>query len=330
MSARQMKSVYLLIIAHPDDESMFFLPTLYNLLQIDNCEIHILCLSNGNYDKLGKLREAELLAAARIISEAGRARARGKGDTTTCGGLQVKIIENDGLLDGPNKWTSGSVSCVVKEYISSLSSRPCDIKLAKSTKLNENDDVVTSITDITLITFDQGGVSGHCNHVDTYKGVMDYINALKVKSGNGKVPSCQRKVKELWVLKSIYNPVAKYIPVVDILLILWIWICRHVRLLCYSRRVTFESKDPNRMFGFEKIGFATETTNNLSFRMFHPSLIRRAMSAHQSQFVWYRKLFILFSRYSYVNDIIVHRVAEGYTHKSEGKMTSTCADKKFL
>lgn len=326
MSARQkMKSVYLLIIAHPDDESMFFLPTLYNLLQIDYCEVHILCLSNGNYAKLGKLREAELLAAARIISEAGR--ARGKGDTTRSG-LQVKIIENDGLLDGPNKWTSESVSCFVQEYISSLS-RLCDIKLAKSTKLN--DDVVITTTDITIITFDQGGVSGHCNHVDTFKGVMDYFNALKVKGG--KVPSCERKVKELWMLKSIYNPVAKYIPVVDILLILWIWIFRHVRLLCYSRRVPFESKDPNRisrMFGTEMIGIATETTHNLSFRIFHPRLIRRAMSAHQSQFVWYRKLFILFSRYSYVNDIIVHRVAEGYTHKSEGKMTSTCADKKFL
>lgn len=316
MPARQTKNVYLLVIAHPDDESMFFLPTLYNLLQLDNCEIHILCLSNGNYAKLGKLREAELLEAARIISEVGR----GIGNATS--GLQVKIVEHEGLLDGPTKWSSECISFVLQEYISSLSL--CEIALAKFTKFN--DDVETT-TDITIITFDQGGVSGHCNHVDTFKGVLDYTNAFKLKGG--KLSSSQSKVKELWVLRSIYNPVTKYIPVFDIFLILWIWIYRHISLLCFSRRTSFESKDPcriSKVLCFEEIGNAT--TNNLSFRMFHPSLIRRAMSAHQSQYVWYRKLFILFSRYSYVNDMIVHRVQ--YTDKSEGKRRFSCAGKKYL
>jgi hypothetical protein len=40
--------------------------------------------------------------------------------------------------------------------------------------------------------------------------------------------------------------------------------------------------------------------------MFHPTLVWRAMKAHYSQFVWYRKLFVMFSRYSYVNDWTVH------------------------
>ena len=31
--------------------------------------------------------------------------------------------------------------------------------------------------------------------------------------------------------------------------------------------------------------------------------VRRAMSLHRSQWVWYRKLFVLFSRYAYVNSL---------------------------
>ena len=37
----------LLIIAHPDDEAMFFGPTLLSLSS--SCNVSILCLSNGNY-----------------------------------------------------------------------------------------------------------------------------------------------------------------------------------------------------------------------------------------------------------------------------------------
>ncbi len=49
----------LLVIAHPDDESMFFVPTI--LLQSN---ISILCLSNGDYDGLGIVRESELQRAS--------------------------------------------------------------------------------------------------------------------------------------------------------------------------------------------------------------------------------------------------------------------------
>jgi N-acetylglucosaminylphosphatidylinositol deacetylase len=49
-------SRYLLLIAHPDDESMFFAPTLLNV----RGSLEILCLSNGNFDGLGKRREEEL------------------------------------------------------------------------------------------------------------------------------------------------------------------------------------------------------------------------------------------------------------------------------
>ncbi|CAI5505803.1 unnamed protein product [Closterium sp. Naga37s-1] len=75
-----------LVIAHPDDESMFFVPTLRALVarpsavghlvsaaalpQADStqhgarCALHILCLSSGNAEGLGSTRRAELKAAA--------------------------------------------------------------------------------------------------------------------------------------------------------------------------------------------------------------------------------------------------------------------------
>lgn len=55
----------LLITAHPDDESMFFLPTLLSLKNIRN--FYLLCLSNGNGSGLGKIREKELLNASKYL-----------------------------------------------------------------------------------------------------------------------------------------------------------------------------------------------------------------------------------------------------------------------
>ena len=48
-----------MVTAHPDDEAMFFLPTI-TYLNDNNYESHLICLSNGNANKIGKIREAEL------------------------------------------------------------------------------------------------------------------------------------------------------------------------------------------------------------------------------------------------------------------------------
>ncbi|EOB12052.1 N-acetylglucosaminyl-phosphatidylinositol de-N-acetylase [Nosema bombycis CQ1] len=48
---------YLLLIAHPDDESMFFAPTLMNL----RGRIRIICLSKGDYMSDGEVRSKEMI-----------------------------------------------------------------------------------------------------------------------------------------------------------------------------------------------------------------------------------------------------------------------------
>ena len=52
----------ILVIAHPDDEAMFFYPTISRAKRL-----HIICLSNGGYDGLGEQREKELQRAARRL-----------------------------------------------------------------------------------------------------------------------------------------------------------------------------------------------------------------------------------------------------------------------
>ena len=51
-----------LVIAHPDDECMFFTPLLSH---ID----HIICLSNGDFDKLGRIREKEFMSSCKVLNK---------------------------------------------------------------------------------------------------------------------------------------------------------------------------------------------------------------------------------------------------------------------
>lgn len=51
----------LFVIAHPDDETMFFGPSIINLLDL-NTNLTFLCLSTGNADNLGSVRTNELEA----------------------------------------------------------------------------------------------------------------------------------------------------------------------------------------------------------------------------------------------------------------------------
>ncbi|PHH85268.1 hypothetical protein CDD83_675 [Cordyceps sp. RAO-2017] len=51
-----------LLIAHPDDEAMFFAPTVLALTRPETGNhVKILCLSTGNADGLGETRKKELV-----------------------------------------------------------------------------------------------------------------------------------------------------------------------------------------------------------------------------------------------------------------------------
>ena len=88
----------LIVFAHPDDETMFFMPTIVMLRQA-GVEIHLLCLSNGGYDGLGTVRTKEFERVAKSI-----------------GVSHVKVAVDKELSDGPHEWNPEAVGRAVSNY----------------------------------------------------------------------------------------------------------------------------------------------------------------------------------------------------------------------
>jgi N-acetylglucosaminylphosphatidylinositol deacetylase len=138
--------IFLLVIAHPDDECMFFIPTIVNLIRSTQTVFHILCLSNGNYEGLGKQREKELYDAVRTLGL----------DTH-----QVTVLtdfQDNPLLD----WNDQLLSdCIYRHILYILSA--LQGSAAASSRVGQHQKTLT------ILTFDSMGVSGHRNHCSTYR-----------------------------------------------------------------------------------------------------------------------------------------------------------------
>lgn len=125
----------LLVIAHPDDESMFFAPTLLYLTSKGH-NVHILCLSTGNADGKGVVRQSEFYGACAILMVPFQ---------------QVKILDNPDLQDGfNNQWDRRLIATIVEEEV-------------KTWGIDS------------LITFDKFGVSGHPNHCSVHHGICMFL-----------------------------------------------------------------------------------------------------------------------------------------------------------
>ncbi|KAF8406700.1 hypothetical protein HHK36_008792 [Tetracentron sinense] len=140
----------LLVMAHPDDESMFFSPTVIYLASRLH-SIHILCMSIGNADGKGSIRKEELYQACAVLKVPVQ---------------QVKILDHPELQDGFDKmWSRNLLARIIEQEISS---HGIDL----------------------IITFDNYGVSGHRNHCDVHQGIWfrklfvafssyTYVNTLR-------------------------------------------------------------------------------------------------------------------------------------------------------
>ncbi|KAL8691129.1 MAG: hypothetical protein Q9218_003581 [Villophora microphyllina] len=144
-----------LLIAHPDDEAMFFSPTLLALTapELGN-HLKILCLSNGNADGHGQVREKELMASAELLG------LRSRED--------VLVLDSPNFVDGMDtKWDKEKVAEVLRQAFSPPS----------QPKKTSGDDAPTATID-TLVTFDRYGVSSHPNHIALYHGAKSWLNGL--------------------------------------------------------------------------------------------------------------------------------------------------------
>ncbi|XP_041972351.1 N-acetylglucosaminyl-phosphatidylinositol de-N-acetylase [Aricia agestis] len=121
----------LLIVAHPDDECMFFGPTIFRLCE-QGAEVYILCLSNGNFEGKGNIRATELWKAC---TELGVPESN------------IILINDTRLPDSPKThWPVPVVAKLIQHHLEAY-----DID--------------------TLVTFDRGGISGHPNHSAAFYAV---------------------------------------------------------------------------------------------------------------------------------------------------------------
>nr|PVC51352.1 hypothetical protein MACL_00001631 [Theileria orientalis] len=137
------------VLAHPDDESMFFLPTLNVLKTLTDSsdrfkpQLHFLYLSNGDYYNDGSVRESELAQ----LCEKHR--------------YSCSVVDDSNLRDGTAQWDPEAALEYIRNFVS------------------ENNISV-------LFTFDAKGVSGHPNHVGTHHAVK-FIDARPRRQPRGPV-----------------------------------------------------------------------------------------------------------------------------------------------
>ena len=128
-----------------------------------------------------------------------------------------------------------------------------------------------------VLTFDERGVSGHPNHTAAYRGVLHWMAAAH--QGTNESTRRQQQARQQWGVRDGVK-VAK----------VWVLVSANVF------RKFIMMADVCATF------FLLEPRNTLVAAS-NPAQMMRAMSMHESQWVWYRKLFVFFSRYSYVNTL---------------------------
>ncbi|XP_069459540.1 N-acetylglucosaminyl-phosphatidylinositol de-N-acetylase isoform X1 [Ovis canadensis] len=206
----------LLVTAHPDDEAMFFAPTILGLARLRH-QLFLLCFSAGNYYNQGEIRKKELLQSCDVLG---------------IPPSNVMIIENRDFPDDPDvHWDPERAGDVLLQHVE-----------ANGIKL--------------VVTFDEGGVSGHSNHVA--------LNAaVRTLHAEGKLP----KGCSVLTLQSV-NLLRKYLCLLDLP-------CS----LLLARDALFV------------------------LTQLEAAQAQRAMSCHRSQLFWFRRLYVLFSRYMRINSL---------------------------
>lgn len=237
-----------LVIAHPDDEAMFFAPTIRYLTKPElGNQFVIICFSSGDADGLGHIRKKELVASALLL------------------GIRkpehVVVIDDKNFQDSMTAtWDAKLIAQVLTKYFAPH---------AGSTPTTKAPEAHIDA----LITFDEGGVSGHPNHVSLLHGCTAFMKTLMQRHAGWDSPV------KLYTL-STTNIVRKYSSVLDCL----------VSVLA-------------NVVGSKERGAFPSPLLMVSA----PGDVRKAQqamtTAHVSQMRWFRWGWIGISRYMVINDL---------------------------
>lgn len=219
----------LLVIAHPDDETMFFGPTIMNIINV-NKSLDILCLSNGDGENFeGNKRFDEL---SRVVKAFGP-------------NVRFNVIKDKQLKDSMTiQWNTNTIISYIKAELSSHKDEPIN----------------------TLITFDSYGVSGHSNHRSIHK-------AIEILTDKNHFKDNQINLLVLYS-HSIWR---KYTSFLD-------------SIPTYLMNKKYYSSEDKQTF-------------TLALNFFKYSNLKETLEIHKSQMVWFRKLYMIFSRYMFLNDL---------------------------
>ncbi|KAL3272210.1 hypothetical protein HHI36_022692 [Cryptolaemus montrouzieri] len=135
----------LIVTAHPDDECMFFGPTILNLTKQTDTTVYLMCLSTGKNYGMDVTRRKELYKACKVL---------GIKDSS------IMVLNHDDLPDDiKTRWPEETVAALILHQI--------------------------EIYDITaLITFDRSGISSHPNHFSIYYAVAHLSVNKEIPKGN--------------------------------------------------------------------------------------------------------------------------------------------------
>lgn len=301
--ARSFPSLYnkriCLLIAHPDDEAMFFAPTVLALTKPElGNHLKVLCFStgmppdpppidsnsiltlnaSGDADGLGHVRKKELQQSAKHLG------LRDESD--------VFIVDDPSRFPDSmtRRWAENDISSVLAsafapelgDFANGSSSSSSSRRKQNGRAAASNKPPLASID--VLLTFDQHGISNHPNHISLYHGAIHFLRTL-MKDKRGF--SCPVTLYTL-TSTSIFR---KYVGVLDAPLSMFIGALSNLRSVISRSGPRKSAAEPATRLLF--VSSITEWTKALSAMVY----------CHKSQMVWFRWGWISLGRYMAVNDL---------------------------
>ncbi|KAJ5433022.1 N-acetylglucosaminyl-phosphatidylinositol de-N-acetylase [Penicillium daleae] len=150
-----------LLIAHPDDEAMFFSPTVLALTKPElGNHLKILCFSTGDADGLGETRAKELQKSALLLG--------------------IRDESDVFIVDDPTRFPDSMTATWAADQITSLlaSAFSPDLAATLNGTAKKNPKKAPTASIDVLVTFDQNGISNHPNHRSLYHGAVHFLRTL--------------------------------------------------------------------------------------------------------------------------------------------------------